>query len=271
MNVRTLIIVAFVPVVAFAAPDPFASFVVSASGLGSDPWFNDPQAMLGPPTIENRDTVNGGSGQAVVSSVVYAPWRQTSDGAKALCTIPSGGQVTIGFQEPILNDPLNWNGLDFIVFGNSFFLNSVGTITASTNLSAVTIPSASLFNEPVTVSVSPDLLQWYTYTSPVADSLWPTQGRQWLGSSWGKTHLYDKPVPPSLNAAQVAGKTVAEVIRMYDRSAGGTGFDLAPSGFTAIRYVRFQSNGGEIDAVSRVGHAKERGSINIINPGARLR
>lgn len=271
MNVRPIVFVAFLPVVAMATPDPFASFVVSSSGLGSDPWFNDPQSILGAPTVDNRDTVNGGSAQTVVSSVVYAPWRQTSDGTKALCTIPSGGQVTVGFQEPIVNDPRNWDGKDFIVFGNSFFLNSAGTITANSNLGTVTIPSASLFSEPVTVSVSPDLIQWYTYPSPVADSYWPTQGRQWLGGSWGRAHLCDKPVPSTLLPAQVAGKTVAEVIRLYDRSAGGTAFDLTPSGFSSIRYVRFQSNGGEVDAVSRVGHAKTRGNTTIIDPRARLR
>lgn len=233
--------------------EPFATQVVAATGLGTNPFTNDPAAILGKPTVENVDSVNGGPSGLIASSLVYAPWRTCSTGQNAVCTIPAGASVIVGFTTPIQNLAANPEGKDFIVFGNSFFLNSLGTIAWNSDMDAVRI-GAGPFAEPVTVSVSPDLLRWYTYSQPTADGLWPTQARSWnpFTHAWGRERDFQTPVPASLSASAVQNRTVAEAILSYGASGGGTAFDLAPSGFSQIRYIRFESNGGEVDAVARV-------------------
>jgi hypothetical protein len=252
----------------------FADGIASSSGLGTNPLYNDPQALLGPPSAYSTDTVNGGPTQLVASSLVYGPWNLGASGEKKVCTLPTGGQITVSFTTPIEDHPNNYFGMDFIVFGNSFFLNSIGAVQWNSNLNSVTIPSSSLFTEPITVSVSPDGLQWYTYPAPRADGLWPTQAFRWdaASASWGSASDFLRPVSPSLTAQAVAGKTVAQAIELLQGSGGGTAFDLAASGFPSIRYLRFTGAGGEVDAVARVRKKKTRSETpsGPRNPNTRL-
>lgn len=267
-------VIAGIFVVGVAHSQDFADQVVSSSGLGSNPLTNDPAAILGSPSAFSADTVNGGPNQLVATSLVYGAWATGVGGGNNVCTIPTGSTVTVSFSTPIENHPNNWFGMDFIVFGNSFFLNSAGTILWNSNLNSITIPSASFFSEPITVSVSPDGLQWYTYPSPKADGLWPTQAFRWdpLGANWAGESDFLRPVSPSLTAESVAGKTVAEAIALLQGSGGGTAFDLAPSGFQQIRFIRFTGTGGEVDAVSRVKQKKVRSETprGPRNPDTRL-
>lgn len=257
----------------FASAQDFASQVVAASGLGTNTFYNNPLAILGQPTSWNRDTVNGGTAQQVASSVVYGAWQSDPGGANTVCTIPSGGSVTVSFDTPILDDPQNWFGKDFIVFGNSFFTNSAGVITANSNFDNILISTGNLFVEPVTVSVSPDGIAWYTYASPTSDGYWPTQAFAWdpVNHQFAGSQVWTKPVNPNLQPSDVVGKTVAQVIGLYQQSAGGTAYDLAPSGFTSIRFIRLTSNGGEVDGISRVGHFKERGGQRKMVTRGRIR
>jgi hypothetical protein len=233
----------------------FANNVVEAVGLGADPFYNDPNAMLGRPTIWNRDEFGGGPKERVATSIGYAPWQMDDQGNNVITTIPTDGHVIVSFDEPIIDDPLNWYGMDFTVYGNASFLTS-GYIEWNTNLEDITITSPDVFAEPMQVSVSPDLVNWYTYTSVFADDLFPTQAFDWDYeiNNWGADADWTKPVNPVLTGKDFNGLSVADGIALYENSAGGTSFDLSESGFASIRYIRINGADGEIDGVSRVGH-----------------
>lgn len=87
-----------------ATAQPFAVRVVDytpAPGqFVNNSAFNDPDRALGAPT-------GGGTASPVNTSLV------TLGGF--------GGSVTLAFDEPVLDDPRNPMGLDFIVFGNAFW------------------------------------------------------------------------------------------------------------------------------------------------------
>ncbi|XHC26736.1 hypothetical protein ABWH91_05285 [Phycisphaerales bacterium ac7] len=89
---------------AIAAAGPFATVVLDytpAPGqFVNNPAFNDPSNALGAPS-------GGGTGSPNNASVVTL-------GA-------FGGSITLGFDEPIADDPLNPYGLDLIVFGNALW------------------------------------------------------------------------------------------------------------------------------------------------------
>jgi hypothetical protein len=238
---------------ASALDSRFATGVASYGGLGASPLYGDPRAALGPPSTWIRDDWHGGPDLRVAVSLAYGAWNVSPDGAPVVVTIPSGGWVTLQFDPPIADSPSNWRGMDFIVYGNSFLVGAPASW--NTNMDALRIGSGAVFSEPVTVAVSPDGLSWHTYAAPHADGFWPTQAFSWTDGAWGEPQDPGKPVPPTLTAASVAGRTVAQAIRMFRGSAGGTAFDLAPSGFAAVRYMRLTSNGGEVDSVARVGPA----------------
>jgi hypothetical protein len=224
--------------------------------LGKNSLYNDPNAMLGKPTLWNRDTFGGGPLERVATSIGYAPWGTDDNDNNVITSIPNGGEVIVSFDDPIVDDPLNWFGMDFTVYGNSSFLTS-GFIEWNTNLENITITGPEVFAEPTEVSVSPDLVNWYTYTTTFADDLFPTQAFEWdfVNSTWGTEMDWTKPVDPSLTGEDFDGLSVAGGIALYQGSAGGTSFDLGESGFSSIRYIRFDGSGGEIDGVSRVGQA----------------
>lgn len=234
----------------------FASSVVEAQGLGGDPFYNDPTAMLGRPTLWNHDEFGGGPKQRVATSIVYGPWQLDDQGNNVITSIPVGGHVIVSFEEPIVDDPANWYGMDFTVYGNASFLAN-GFVEWNTNLENLTITGPEVFAEPTEVSVSPDLVNWFTYTTTFADDLFPTQAFNWDFDihNWGADADWTKPVNPNLTGEDFDGLSAADGIALYEGSAGGTSFDLDESGFTSIRYIRFDGSGGEIDGVSRVGHA----------------
>jgi hypothetical protein len=247
----------------------FANSVVSSSNLGAAPYDN-PAAALGKPTTWVRDTVNGGVNELVAASVVYPAFGTAPGGNPLLVTVRTGGQVTVAFDPPLFDDSRNWFGRDFIVFGNSFLANS-STITSTTDLSTVLINASGDFIELGTVSVSPDGLQWYSYpptTTQAADAYWPTQAFLWTVSGWGAESDFTKPVPPSLTRASLTGRTAAQVIAAYGGSGGGCSFDLKPSGFPWVRYVRVTGASVEVDAISRVSWSRTTRltPVGIIDP-----
>jgi hypothetical protein len=104
---------------------------------------------------------------------------------------------------------------------------------------------------------------WYTFTNgPYFDTgTYPTQAFAWdrQTDTWGAELDWTKPVNPALNpSVDFAGRSVADVIDLYNGSAGGTGYDLAESGFDWIRYIGVTSNGTsqpEIDGFADVSPA----------------
>jgi hypothetical protein len=68
---------------------------------------------------------------------------------------------------------------------------------------------------------------------------------------------FTKPVNPAFQSMIAAGGlTAADAVDLYAGSGGGTGFDLTPSGFESIRYVKVAGaggfSGGELDALTVV-------------------
>ncbi len=238
----------------------FATEVVSYSPpLGSSP-YDDPASLLGQPATEVYDPgwpphVPPGT---IRPSMAYAAWNTDPSGNKLITTIGNSqntGEIVVKFDHRVEDHPWNWYGYDFIVFGNGF-LTGNGWVTGTTNMEEYTLTGGGWFEE-VTVSVSPDNVQWYTYSSgPYGDGPWPLNPYAWdyENDTWGEQLDFTKPVDPQFAVSDVGGQTVAWVIdNIYLGSAGGTPFDLSESGFSYIEYVKFNSNGGEIDAVSDVG------------------
>ncbi|MFN4244294.1 MAG: hypothetical protein ACK4PI_13790 [Tepidisphaerales bacterium] len=251
-------------------PLDFAVEVVASTGLPATGLYNDPAAVLGRPTLR----FNAGSATSPDvrrAKLIEAPFNRGIGGETLITTFNNGQSVTVRMGRPVEDHPLNPFGIDFIVFGNAFFTGSGGTVSDATDLNTF-ILSGSAFVERTLVSVSPDGVQWYTYTGgPYGDQLFPTNAYRWdrATASWSDDELDPtRPVNPALLSQSLAGRTAADVLELYDGSAGGTGFDLAPSGFTSIRYIRFEGApgfvGGEIDAVARVRPIPEPAAAGVV-------
>jgi hypothetical protein len=93
---------------AFAADDPWADAVIDVHGFDSQPGFTDPAKALGAPA--------GGGTLAPNNGKAYSIGRPG--------TAP-GSYITLKFNTPILNDPNNPLGIDFVVHGNAFWVGGV--------------------------------------------------------------------------------------------------------------------------------------------------
>lgn len=258
-------------------PDsPYATFVVQVRGsLGPEP-YGDARAALGMPTRWFHDPWAALSGRAPMRRA--SPWeapfyRSSETGSNLLVTLPDGGAVILAFDRPITNDPAHPYGVDFLVFGNAFFVT--GVPMGDEVDPAATWISGEVFDEPLLVSVSPgyrgqpgevendpDTWAWYRYKSgPFADTAYPTLAFLWDANRGGWSDEptdFTRPVHPRLLSWLQSGPWPAvDLLAWYGGSGGGTGFDLAASGFDMVRYVRIEGVGpdhawGEVDAVANV-------------------
>ncbi|MDB5297991.1 MAG: hypothetical protein JWO31_3974 [Phycisphaerales bacterium] len=269
-----------VPAAARAAyaydPNDFAVAVVSSTGLPATGLYDDPQAVLGRPTLR----FNAGSTASPDyhrAKLNEAPYNVGTAGEKLLTTVAQGSSVTVRMGRPVTNDPRNPFGVDLIVFGNAAYggTGGGGFTSDATNLNAFTLNGTS-FAEPTKVSVSPDGVSWYRYDNgPYADGTYPTNGYVWntAAATWTDTETDPTlPVDPAL-ASTVAGKSAATVLdTVYAGSAGGTGFDLAESGFASIQFVRIEGltdfAGGEIDAIADVRPVPEPTAVGLLATAA---
>lgn len=252
-------------------PNDFAVEYVSyvqGTGVGFDilsfELYNDPCTALGRPTLQttgtklqtkgSRDFVGYGSLEV---NPVHPAWR-----AYEIVTIGNGGELVVKFDHLVANDENNLYGIDFIVFGNArMHMFDRGVWDSNSDPETMRVTGA-MFEEPGIVSVSPDGETWYTYGTdwPRADSFAPTSGYEWdeVNDVWAEELDPTRPIDPVLDAVAMTDMTVAEVIELYDGSAGGAGFDIGVFGLDWIQYVRIQDDpamGGattEIDAVADV-------------------
>ncbi len=232
-NVRLILAMASSFLVS-TAPAQFASSLISYErGTGFAANFTNSSAALGSPD----------SGTGVTP---YAPPFSTSQ----LVSIGSGGWLTLQLGTPILNDASHPFGIDFLLFGNSFFVTTNGTGASARTSGAIFTSSSS-----TRVEVSADGSSWFTLDStlaPTVGTLFPTDG----------TENPLVPVNPALTSSDFAGLNLAGIRSLYNGSAGGAGFDLgwARDGdgnvvdLESASYVRIDVLSGrtQIDAISAV-------------------
>ena len=252
-------------------PSDFAVEVVASTNLPGNGLYDDPQSVLGRPTLRYNASTNPNVQDLRRSKLVAGVYNVGPAGEKLITTVSSGASVTVRMGRPVTDDPQNPFGVDFLVFGNSFFTGTGGFVDDGTDLNNYAL-DGNIFDEPTTVSVSPDNVNWYTYANgPFADTALPTNGfiydsaaAAWTDQAADPT----RPVDPVL-ASQIAGRSAADVLDdVYRGSAGGTGFDLAQSGFASIQFIRVDGlpgrSGGEVDAFADVRAVPEPGSTALL-------
>ena len=267
------ILILFLWVISAKGSD-FASELMKYKGpFGLYP-YNDPNAVLGKPTTWLYDDWEEKiyACSLVCGSYGVDPNRPAPNN-ELITTINNDANIVVKFDHKVADDPCNLYGIDFIVFGNSFF-EGQGYLTPDTNMEEYLITSpVSIWQEPVKVSVAQDSGgPWYLFTNgPYGDTVYPTNAFEWDRNThnWGKELNWLKPVNPALNSSNFAGLSVADAIELYEGSTGGTGFDLKdlePDDYDAltvdpcssqkwIQYIKVEyksSYTGEIDGFSDV-------------------
>lgn len=191
--------------IATLAEAQFADSVVAyTSGAGVGANFTNENAALGEPARVNP------FGESV--DPFNPPY-----GTNQIVSVGAGGSLTVQFNSPILNNPANPFGADFIVFGNSGFVITNGDFTGGG------ITDGSLFGNntgETRVWVSLDNITYYQLNpalAPIIDTLLPTD-------SDGD---FQRPADPSLDNADFAGQNLSGIRSLYQGSGGGTGFDIS--------------------------------------------
>jgi hypothetical protein len=275
------IVIVFVVIMSsnILADSPFATSVISSSGLAGDGIYNDPVAVLGKPSTwiydpGYDDPVYGYPESTTACSMVNSAWNTDPSGNKLIVSMAEADEIVVGFDHSIQDDAANPYGLDFIVFGAYAFIGS-DWVTEDTDMATYTITDGSLtsFDDfAVTVSVSPDLTNWYTYTTTVNNgNFMPTHAYEWdsVNGQWGDELEWTKPLDPTLAQTDFANKTVAEAIDMYNGSAGGMAFDLSVTGFSSINYIKV-TGPGKIDGFADVAAVPEPATIMLFGLGGFL-
>lgn len=193
-------------------PNPFAASVAAyTAGAGVAAKYTNPNAALGEPS---RVTPGDFGGPVDPFSAPYLDSQLVGLGA--------GGSLTLRFDTPIRNDPAHPYGIDFQVFGSSFFVVTNG-FDANFNYIGTPATDGSVFGDGAAqtrVSVSADGVTFFTLNpglAPQIKALFPTDGSGDFGS----------PVNPALKSSDFAGLTLNGVRARYSGSGGGAGFDLA--------------------------------------------
>lgn len=237
----------FVPVpfllitAAASAADPWADAVVDFNlGTGGSSSYANPNNAVGSPT---RFT-----GVAFGFPSVVSPFSSPFDPGD-IVSVGAGGFVTVRFDEPVTNDPLNPYGLDLLVFGNSFY----------EDLDYPNGRAGGLFGDSAVIEVSADGLDWRTIPVVSPDGKFPTLGYADVTNPYSSTAGlvptdFTKPVDPSFDPT---GKTFVEILAGYDGSGGGAGVDLAAVSLSSISFVRVSRPAGmpgkfEVDAFADV-------------------
>jgi hypothetical protein len=167
-------------------------------------------------------------------------------------SIGAGGQLTVRFDEPIVDDPGHPFGVDLIIFGNGFFAD------ASWPDGVV----GGLFEDgPFTVSVSADGVDFVPLPGTHGDALFPMLGYLDLTGPYDTEpgsipSDFTRPVDPALTYTDFDGRTFDEILALYDGSGGGIPFDIASTGLSEVYYVRIDVPDGatspDFDALAAV-------------------
>jgi hypothetical protein len=221
------------------AQDPYADTVVSyVSGTGENTSFENSSAALGAPTSS-----------AGITAAAF--------GKTQIVGIGNGGELTVEFDTPLINDPTDHaDGMDFTIFGNEFFVLGSNGVTG-------------VFNHPgLTVWVSQDNITYYELDSPTgADDLYPTEGT-------GDPGL---PVNPAFSLSSFVGLSANQALALYNGSAGGASYSISWAedaegdsvNLPTVSYVRVEGSGGfgYVDAFARVESVPEPGEEGLLVVG----
>ena len=188
------------------------SVVAYTPGTGVSDSYTNPASALGEPS---RVTPGTYGGPVDPFDPAYLPSQLVSIGA--------GGSLTVKFDLPIRHLPDHRFGIDFNIFGNSFFVvtNAYDPVT----FEPIGTPSTdgSLFGNntgATRVLVSRDGREFFELNpalAPTVDTLFPTYGA-------GDFNL---PTDPALTQTDFAGLDLEQIEALYYGSAGGAGYDLA--------------------------------------------
>lgn len=226
----------------------YASSVVSynpgtgfATEFGSGLGYTNTAAVLGSPS---RVTPGDFGGPVDPFSPPYL--------SEQLLSIGDGGALTVFFSTPILNNPANAYGMDFLIFGSTGFIITNGDFGGG----GITDGSTFSSHEGTSrIYVSADDVTYYLLDpalAPGVDTMFPTDG----------SGDFSIPVDPSLEGSDFADLGLAGIRNLYAGSGGGTGFDLSWAvdgnnqsvNLSTINYIRIEITGGhaEIDGISAV-------------------
>lgn len=226
------------------AADPWADQVrFFAAGSGAIPIYANPLSVLGAP---ERYTGEG------IFPAAVTPFNPAW-GTDEIVSIGAGGSLVVSFDEPVTDDPDNPFGIDFIIFGNAGFIDDAyprGLVASGADLFGA--------GAPAHIEVSADGVLWRLLAGR-PDQLFPTLGYSDLTDPYATSPGFvpadfTRPVNPALNCANLE---FTDLVAAYNGSGGGTGFDLAGSGLSAIFFVRITNVATtpialEIDALSDV-------------------
>lgn len=276
-------------IIMLAAPafaSPYATEVVDYYITSTtQALYNDPYAVLGAPTTNFKNT--WGSAATARVKLVEPAYNVDLNGNKVITTLNQGSYITVKFDHQVTNDANNPYGIDFLVFGNSFYTGS-GSVSDATNMNTYMLSGGGTFNgagffEDVVVSVSQDGETWYTYSNgPYGDNAYPTNAYLWdaPNEQWTDTLSdFTKPVNPAVFNTLIGqtGVSAADAIAAFAGSGGGTGFDLDALNtlygvqLDWIQYIKVAGvtghAGGEIDAFSDVAAVPIPGAAWLLGSG----
>jgi hypothetical protein len=224
----------------------FAGSVVNYNpGTGITPGYTNASVVLGQPSTSDSygDPVDPFDPPYATNQIV---------------ALGAGGSLTVKFDQPILAGvPGNPFGLDFIIFGNSFF-DVTNAFDADYNYIGTPATDGSVIFDAcqATVAVSKDGVTFYTLNpalAPQLNDLYPTDA----GGN------FQIPVNPALH--NFAGLTLAQIRALYNGSAGGAGYAIAWAQDAGHQSVSlFEINYIRIDVQS--GQALVAGFAAVANP-----
>jgi len=254
----------------------FAVQIISTNNLNPVSPYNSPAAVIGQPTLLFDDVYGSRITNELTKVVEPAYWTLPDGVTPDICKINAGGCITVRMGAPVYHNPNNPYGLDFIVFGNSFYVPTGGpAINNAADLSAVPIAGLSgTYGHATTVSVSQDGTNWFTY--PYVPFLLPGDAYQWddFNHVWkNEVASESKPVNPSLGFSNTIATNVVD---QYVGANGGTGYSLQASGLPWIQYIRLYAGtstndtaSGDYTVIDAIGtvHPVTVGDALSITPG----
>lgn len=244
------------PIILSILVNPFADQVVSYdAGKIDSPGYDDPAAAIGEPSRFTGEGVWPG-----VVSPFNAPWL-----ADEIVSIGVGGQITLQFDEPIIDDPSNPYGIDLLIFGNTGILDAAWPSA---------IVGGVFSNDGGSVELSSDGKTWYMVQGTLADGLWPTNGytdsEPYDAVEGSEEATFTLPIDPRLTLDMVMDLNSDQLAEYYGNSGGGSGIDIATTGLSEVSFVRINAGklSAEIDAISDVaaqlpGDADMNGVVDV--------